>query len=137
MRTLTAKRTSRRGASMVEFSLVFLLFLVIIVGLVEIGRGVWAYTTLAHATRQGVRFAQTRGASNPATADQVRDAVRTAAVGLNQSLVTVTTNWPSGVTRGEVVTVSTSYPFALVTTGLVIRQSSLTLTASSRAIIAN
>jgi len=139
MRINTAKRArpNRRGASLVEFSLVFLLFLLVIAGLVEIGRGVWAFTTIAHATRQGVRFAQIRGSSNPATADQVRDAVRNAAVGLNKSSVTVTTNWPGGVTRGQLVTVRATYPFTLVTTGFVIKQSSITLSASTRGIIAN
>jgi Flp pilus assembly protein TadG len=139
MRTHIAKgaRQGRRGASLIEFSLVFVLFILIIAGLVELGRGVWAFTTIAHATRQGVRFAQTRGSANPPTADQVRDAVRNAAVGLDRSLVTVTTTWPGGVTRGELVTVRATYPFDLVTTGFVIRQSSITLAASSRAIIAN
>ncbi len=139
MRTLTSKgaRQNRRGATLIEFSLVFLLFLLVIAGLVEIGRGVWAFTTIAHATRQGVRFAQIRGGSNPATADQVRDAVRNAAVGLDKSLVSVTTTWPSGVTRGELVTVRATYPFDLVTTGFVIKQSRITLAASSRAILAN
>ena len=139
MRIHTAKgaRQGRRGAAMVEFALVFLLFLVIIAGLVEIGRGVWAFTTIAHATRQGVRFAQTRGPGNPATADQVRDAVRNAAIGLNPNLVTVTTSWPLGFTRGGLVTVRATYPFDLVTSGFVIRQSTITLAASTRAIIAN
>lgn len=139
MRTLTAKGSgkNRRGAAFVEFSLVFLLFLLMIAGLLELGRGVWAFTTIAHATRQGVRFAEARGSSNPANADQVRDVVRNAAVGLDKNQINVSTSWPDGVVRGKLVTVRATYPFALVTTGFVIRQSSITLSASSRAIIAN
>jgi Flp pilus assembly protein TadG len=139
MRIHTTKRArqGRRGATLVEFSLVFMVFLLLIAGLIEIGRGVWAFTTIAHAAHQGVRFAQLRGASNPATADQVRDAVRNAAVGLNKSLVNVTTTWPGGVSRGQLVTVRATYSFALVTTGFVIRQNTITLASSTRGIIAN
>jgi Flp pilus assembly protein TadG len=46
----------RRGATLVEFALSFLLFVVMLVGLVEASRMVWAYTTLANAARRGARF---------------------------------------------------------------------------------
>ena len=44
------RRVSRRGAAIVEFSLVFILFLLIVVGALEMGRAFWTYATLAHAT---------------------------------------------------------------------------------------
>ena len=48
---------SRRGQSMVEFSLVFVLFITMMAGMFEFGRALWVYTTLAHATREGARYA--------------------------------------------------------------------------------
>jgi Flp pilus assembly protein TadG len=121
----------------VEFALIFLIFLLLAAGLVELGRGVWAYSTIAHATRQGVRFAMIRGSENPTNAYEVRDAVRNAAIGLNRSEVAVNTNWPGGFTRGSVVEVQVSYPFRLVTGSLLLQQRSVTLRASSRAVLAN
>ena len=44
--------TRQRGATIVEFSLVFLLFVVILVALMEFGRAMWTYAMIAHATRQ-------------------------------------------------------------------------------------
>ena len=44
-------RNGRRGATMVEFALFFLLFFVVTVALMELGRGMWTYTTVAHAAR--------------------------------------------------------------------------------------
>ena len=133
----TTNLRPRRGATLVETALGLLLFLMLLVGLIELGRGVWTYTTLAHATRQGARFAMARGTLNPATADQVREAVRTSAVGLDRTLLTVTTTWESGLTRGGFVRVQVRYPFALVSGGLILSQSRLTLGASSRVVVAN
>ena len=47
------RRASRRGAAIVEFALVFILFLLIVLGALEMGRAFWTYATLAHATKQG------------------------------------------------------------------------------------
>jgi Flp pilus assembly protein TadG len=127
----------RRGATITEFVLIFMIFLVLTAGLVEMGRGVWAYNTIAHATRQGVRFASIRGSENPTTAYEVRDAVRNAAIGLDRKRIEVRTTWPTGIERGEVVEVQVSYPFRLVSGSLILPQSSVTLRSSSRAILAN
>lgn len=55
---LRARRQHRsRGQSLVEFSLVFPIIILLIVGFFEIGRAVFAYNTLANAARQGARVA--------------------------------------------------------------------------------
>jgi hypothetical protein len=46
-----------RGQSLVEFSLVIPIIILLIVGFFEIGRAVFAYNTLANAARQGARVA--------------------------------------------------------------------------------
>jgi Flp pilus assembly protein TadG len=119
-----------------EFVLIFMIFLLLTAGLVEMGRGVWAYNTIAHATRQGARFASIRGSENPTTAYAVRDAVRNAAIGLDRNQVEVRTSWPSGIERGEVVEVQVLYPFNLVS-GSLISSGTIILRSSSRAILAN
>ena len=86
------------GAVIVEFSLVFMLFLVLSIGLFEMGRAMWIYTTLSHAARQGARFAMVRGDKaifpvTPATNAQITQVVKNNAIGLVASDVTVTPTW--------------------------------------------
>jgi Flp pilus assembly protein TadG len=51
------KRDLNRGQSLVEFALVLPLFLLILFGIFDIGRGVYAYNTIQNAAREGVRVA--------------------------------------------------------------------------------
>jgi Flp pilus assembly protein TadG len=46
-----------RGQALVEFALVIPLFLLIVVGLFDLGRAVFAYNTLTNAAREGARMA--------------------------------------------------------------------------------
>ncbi len=52
-------RTRRfsKGQSLVEFALVFPLFFFMVTGLLDLGRAVFAYTTMNTAVREGTRFA--------------------------------------------------------------------------------
>ncbi len=45
------------GQALVEFALVFPIFLIIVVGLVDVGRAVFAQNTLTNAAREGARTA--------------------------------------------------------------------------------
>ena len=91
---------NEQGNSLVEFALVSLLLIVQLVGVMEAGRAVWMYGTLAHATREGARYAIVRGAESKAyrgtsweaVADGVRDRVRAMATGFGPT-VNVTTVW--------------------------------------------
>ena len=47
----------RRGQALVEFALIIPLFLVLLVGLFDLGRAVFAYNTLTNAAREGARTA--------------------------------------------------------------------------------
>ena len=133
----SAKRRRPRGLAVVELALGLMIFVMMLVGLLELGRGVWTFTTIEHAARQGARFAAVRGQLNPTTNDAVRNAVRTAAVGLKANDVSVTTTWPNGVDRGNPVVVQVSYPFRLVTGNLIVGQSTIQIRANSRMILAN
>jgi TadE-like protein len=57
-------RTAREpGQSLVEFALVLPIFLAILVGMVDIGRAVWANNAIANAAREGARYAAVHGGS--------------------------------------------------------------------------
>lgn len=47
----------QRGAAMVEFALIALLFFVILFGIIEFARAMFVYNTLVEATRRGARVA--------------------------------------------------------------------------------
>lgn len=50
-------RRRDRGQSLVEFSLVLPVFLLLLIALFDLGRGVFAYNTLTNAAREGARMA--------------------------------------------------------------------------------
>lgn len=52
-----------RGQGLVEFALVLPIFLAILVGMVDIGRAVWANNAVANAAREAARYAAVHGGS--------------------------------------------------------------------------
>ena len=97
----------QRGSAIVEFTLVALMFFALVFGLVEFGRALFAYSTIASAAREGVRYATVHGSESkhPATADDISAYVRTKAVGLHNVVVAVMwlpTNAPGSTVRVQV-----------------------------------
>lgn len=66
-----------RGQSLVEFAIVIPIFILVLLGLFDIGRAVWNYSTVANAAREATRVAVVN--QNPAA---VRDAAKQAGAGL-------------------------------------------------------
>ena len=119
-------RTRRHGATIVEFSLVFLLFVVVLVALTEFGRAMWTYATIAHAARQGARYGMVHGSANLAAKHGVENAVKRNCIGLDVSRVQVTPTWGKGVDaadvdRGDPIKVQVTYPFEFVAAGLLVK----------------
>jgi Flp pilus assembly protein TadG len=56
-RTRSNARARSRGQGLVEFALVFPIFLLVLVALFDLGRAVFAYNTLTNAAREGARLA--------------------------------------------------------------------------------
>jgi Flp pilus assembly protein TadG len=52
-----ATRDRGNGQSLVEFALVLPVFLLLIFGIIDLGRGVYAYNTIQNAAREAVRVA--------------------------------------------------------------------------------
>jgi Flp pilus assembly protein TadG len=59
--SVSARRFSRRrgapGQGLVEFALVFPLIILLLMGIFDLGRAIYAYNTVANAARQGARVA--------------------------------------------------------------------------------
>jgi len=63
MRTLLRRPRNRRGQSLAEFAIVLPVFLLIVFAMIDIGRVIWASDDLAHAAREGARYASVHGNS--------------------------------------------------------------------------
>ncbi len=113
------------GESLVEFSLVSIVFFLLIFGMIDVGRAVWNYNTLAQATREGTRYAIVHGENStdpsgpgsayytpPSTDTNVTQVVETHAAGLNSTQLTVEAQWPNGTnSTGDPVTVTSEYTY--------------------------
>ena len=78
-------RRSRRGNSLLEFTLVCIPLMFVLISIVEISRYMWTYHTLAFAVKRAARFAIVHGkgcadasAACPATVGNVAQLVRSA-----------------------------------------------------------
>jgi Flp pilus assembly protein TadG len=116
------------GNSMIEFSLIAVMFIIVLLGVVDIGRLALIYTTLAESARAGARYAIVHGAdrsgaqgSSPdapsGTTDnsQVQTIVKDFASGgllnLNNLNTTVTYSPSTSNAVGTSVTVTVSYTY--------------------------
>ena len=127
----SARRHRSRGQSMVEFALVFPLFILLLAGMIDFGVGLYSYMTLVNATREGARLGSTNCTALACT-DAVRARVAAASGGLNPSPITVTctkaagggiacaknTTIPpaaqNGVKNGDSVTVTAQYTYHMI-----------------------
>ena len=146
--TVGAGTSGRAGQTMVEFSVVALLTAITLLFVVEIGRTVLVYTTVANAARAGVRYAVVHGSSratgstvdsasgpgsNPAQVVTVVKNFASAGL-LTTSRLVVTVTYPGGSNApGQYVTVSAVYPYDPLTTYF---SKTLRLGSASQGIIA-
>ncbi len=79
----------KRGSAMVEFTLVFMLFLVVLLTLMEFARGMWTYVTVAQVARQAGAYLMVHGTMDRPTVAELTAVVTNAATGLNMSYVDV------------------------------------------------
>ncbi len=95
----TATLRHQRGATLVEYALVVPIFLLLVVGILEFGRIIFTYNTLANVAREGARY----GITHPRDTEEVEReiAARALATGLDGTL-TISITWPSNAVRVEV-----------------------------------
>ena len=133
-----------RAQALVEFAIVGLVFFIVVFGMIDVGRAVWNYNTLAQATREGGRYAIVHGELSsdpsgpgsphytpPSEDVKVAEAVQQFAAGLDESRLTVEAEWPDGSNElGNRVKVTSHYSYAPIFGGL-LGLPSVTLTSSS------
>lgn len=80
--TLRLLRRSERGSTAVEFALVLPVFLLLVFGVVEFGRVMWADNTLRHAVQEGARCAALDCCAASSTCSSPEDLAARRATGL-------------------------------------------------------
>lgn len=123
--------TARRGQGLVEFTLVAVMTFIMLLFVVEMGRTLLVYTTVANAARAGVRYAIVHGSSRAAGAAtndasgpgnnpaQVVAVVKgfAGAGALTTSLLVISVTYPnSSNAPGQPVNISVVYPYDPLTT---------------------
>lgn len=132
-------RRCEAGQAVVEFALTVPVLLLLLIGLVDMGRGFQAYTSLGNAVREAAREAAVHGADasvkwGPAANDaNVVTAVRKRISGIPTQDVAVTSQWPSGSNAaGKEVVVGATYAFRPIAFAL-LGGWGVTLSATTRA----
>ena len=136
-RNIHRKARLQRGANLVEASLALLLTLTILFGVMEFGRAVWVYNTVAHAAREGARYAIVRGSNSktPATVQDVQGVVKRQAVGLLPANTQVTVSWIPDKAPGSSVKVAVTYTFSFIAS--FVAKGALSLKGTSEMVILN
>jgi Flp pilus assembly protein TadG len=125
-----ALKHSQRGQSLVEMALILPIFLVCVLGMIDLGRAVYAHTILSNAVRDGCRTAIV----STKTSSEVILAVRESAAGVNIPAGNVTIS--GSRTPGSTVTVSAFVVFSPITPLVrAITGSAITLRASSAMVV--
>jgi Flp pilus assembly protein TadG len=104
----------QRGQSMVELALVLPILLLILFGIVDLGRVFNAYIAITNASREGALYGSFHppvdNAAKGLISDRVLQEARPTVI-LNPALIQITSD---GVVAGKAVTVTVEYPFAAV-----------------------
>lgn len=107
-RLLQAHMTNQRGQGLVEMALVGLILVLILSGMIDLGRAYFAYIAIADAATEGATF----GATFPGrSASEIRDRVVEASggqVSIDPSLVSV-------ITDTQTITVTAAFSHTLLT----------------------
>ena len=124
MTTIRRNKQARRGAAMVEMALVLPVFLMLVLGIIEFGRGMMVANLVTNSAREGARMAVLDGSTNTEVATAVQTFL-VSAIGHGISSADITTtitvtaaagnpnpanNVANAISR-DLITVKVSLPF--------------------------
>jgi Flp pilus assembly protein TadG len=132
-------RTSRRnerGAAMLEFGLVMVVFFMFVFGVMDFGRAIYTYHFVSNAACEATRYAIVRGATSadPVTPTDVANYVKAITpLGVDPSSLTVSTSWSPDDSPGSSVRVQVSDNFRFMTP--VLTKYQMTLHGTSQMVV--
>jgi Flp pilus assembly protein TadG len=139
-------RRASRGQALVETAVILPVFLMLLLGVLDMGRAVWATTSLASAAREAARYAIVHGGNSAAVATKqtIMDAAVTAAIAGGSNVTATVCYGPNcsgnvdtlgaSNARGQTVTVVVSSNVDLIVPSFVGR-SSFNLSGSSTMVV--
>lgn len=117
--TKLLKRPRTRGQALVEFALIIPIFLLLVFGLVDLGRAVFISNSLAEAARDGARYGSVQArAYNDTTRSDVEDWVVDRLAGVQDATVEATCEPASpsfGCTVDDILVVTASTDLQMIT----------------------
>lgn len=99
------KRTINRGQDLVEFAITLPIFMILVFGIIDLGRAAYYYSTLQNASREAARYAIV----NPDDPTGIGNRVSQRTIGLDQSDLSFLSNY-----EDETVTVTLQFSFVPV-----------------------
>jgi Flp pilus assembly protein TadG len=108
-------RAGSRGDAMTEFALVVPIFAMLLFGVMDVGKAVYAYSYVSYAAREATRYAAVHGgdSKDPASSADIQNFVANEMHGLSAKQLSVTTSWSPDNNRGSVVKVKVQYSMAI------------------------
>jgi Flp pilus assembly protein TadG len=135
VRNVAGRTKLSRGSTLVESAVVAVAFLLLMTGIIELGRLGFAYNEVSFAAQCAARYAAVRGGSSghPASTADIQTAAKAYTAALDNRQVAVNTTWSPDNRPGGVVQVAVSYVFATALAPLAGR--GLTIRTTARQII--
>ena len=129
------------GSGLVEYSVVFIVFMTMLLGIADFSRALYAYHFVSNAAREGARYAMVRGCTPvvatvcpaAATNSDIQTYLRNVPTGIDSSQLTTTTTWTPDHKAGSTVQVEVDYPFNFFSP--LVSTSTLNLKSTSEMII--
>jgi len=124
-----------RGTTAVELSLLMPVLAVLIIGTIDLGRGVWIRNSLHHVAGEAVRRAAVASSTSetPHTESTIAAWVKEELPHLDEESFTIVTSWTPNSRPGSEVSVSLVYNFDPITPFLPF--DSITLSSAARSVI--
>ncbi len=120
---------SQSGQAVAEFAIVLPVFLLLLLGIAQLGIVFNNYVTLMDATRAGARKAAvSRRESNPTAVTKAAVKASASNLSLSDPQITVTSTWQPGAN----VTVCSQYPYAINLIGVVVKSGNLNSCTTER-----
>jgi Flp pilus assembly protein TadG len=110
-------RNKRKGAAIMEGALVMLVFMMILFGIIDFARAIFAYNSVEFASREAARWASVRGVQSgqEATVQQIQNFTFTQLVGMNANNTNVAVAWNNNKVPGSFVTITVNHSFDPIT----------------------
>lgn len=109
------KCASSAGQGLVEFALTLPLMLLILVGVLDLGRLSFAAMTVTNAAREGARYGATQPGATAAIIARAQNEAYGSIINPTQLIVSTPT-FPQGCALGNPIQVTVTYNFQLITT---------------------